>query len=200
MKKENILIFTAHPDDAEIGMGGTISYLIDKGFNVVLVIGFCRNIQRDIEAQNSSNFLGTELVIVDYPFHSKRDVIEKFDTLIEKYKPHSVFTQWVGDSHQEHKRMAEYTFAISRKNNFNVYMFEGVIPGGLTEKSFRPQLFIDITEYMDKKIKAIGFHKSQTRKNGKWWLEGLRGRAMYRGYQCNAKYAESFEIIKQIGI
>ena len=39
---------------------------------------------------------------------------------------------------------------------------------------------------------------SQIEANGDWWLEGLRGRAMYRGYQIHKRYAEAFEIVKEI--
>jgi glycosyltransferase involved in cell wall biosynthesis len=41
---------------------------------------------------------------------------------------------------------------------------------------------------------------SQVRVNNEWWLYGIKGRAMYRGYQINVKYAEAFEVVKEIEI
>jgi len=196
--KDKILIFSAHPDDAEIGMGGTISYLINKGFDIILFIGYQHYDVRAFEAINAAKFLKIkEVHFLDFSDNNKREIIKKMDKCIVDYKPHSVFTQFLGDSHQEHKIVAECVLSAARSNNFNVYMFEEVILGGLTETIFKPQLFIDISKYMNKKIKSIEFHKSQKRSNDSW-LDGLKGRAKYRGYQCNVKYAEVFEIVKEI--
>jgi hypothetical protein len=44
-------------------------------------------------------------------------------------------------------------------------------------------------------------HHSQIEQNGgDWWLDGVRGRAMYRGYQMNVRYAEAFEVVKEIEV
>jgi hypothetical protein len=50
------------------------------------------------------------------------------------------------------------------------------------------------------KMQSIGMHKSQVRANGELWVQGVRGRAMYRGYQVNAEYAEAFEVVKAIDV
>jgi len=197
---KKILIFSAHPDDAEIGMGGTISYLVENGFDVILFIGYHHQAIRKKEARNAAQLLKIKKIdFLDFSKDNEREIIRKIDKCIDIYEPHSVFTQWVGDSHQEHRRIASCVLSAARKNNFNVYMFEETILGGLTEKIFKPQLFIDISPYMDKKIKAIELHKSRVKKNDDW-LHGLMARASYRGYQCNAGYAEVFEIIKKIGL
>jgi hypothetical protein len=52
---------------------------------------------------------------------------------------------------------------------------------------------------MDRKRDSILVHQTQIELNGgDWWLEGVRGRAMYRGYQMNVRYAEAFEVVKLI--
>jgi hypothetical protein len=43
-------------------------------------------------------------------------------------------------------------------------------------------------------------HKSQVRANGELWIQGVKGRAMYRGYQINVEYAEAFEVVKAIDV
>ena len=60
-----IMVFGAHPDDLEIGMGGTISKLIKLGYNVIMVIATLPNFtsadkkdERKKEAQSSANILG----------------------------------------------------------------------------------------------------------------------------------------------
>lgn len=77
-------------------------------------------------------------------------------------------------------------------------MYEQTIPGGIVPYGFREQSFVDITEVIDVKMNSIMAHKSQAKINGEWWLYGIRGRAMSRGYQINVKYAEAFEVVKEL--
>jgi N-acetylglucosamine malate deacetylase 1 len=48
-----ILAFGAHPDDLEIGMGGTITKLISYGHEVTMVVGNCDKYGRMREAKNA---------------------------------------------------------------------------------------------------------------------------------------------------
>jgi len=54
------------------------------------------------------------------------------------------------------------------------------------------------SDVIDLKLNSILAHKSQVDSNGDWWLYGIEGRAMYRGYQINVKFAEAFEVIKEV--
>jgi N-acetylglucosamine malate deacetylase 1 len=65
---------------------------------------------------------------------------------------------------------------------------------------FRAQSYVDITAWMPMKMESIATHKSQVRANGDLWVQGVRGRAMYRGYQTNTEFAEAFEVIKAIDV
>jgi hypothetical protein len=70
------------------------------------------------------------------------------------------------------------------------------VPGG-----FKAQSFVDISDYIDRKTQSILVHRTQIEVNGgDWWLDGVRGRAMYRGYQINVRYAEAFEVVKEIEV
>jgi LmbE family N-acetylglucosaminyl deacetylase len=75
-------------------------------------------------------------------------------------------------------------------------MYEQTIPGGITPAGFRAQYLIDVSQFIERKMASITAHVSQLERNGAWWSEGVRGRAMYRGYQIQTRYAEAFEIIK----
>lgn len=77
-------------------------------------------------------------------------------------------------------------------------MYEQTIPGGIVPYGFRMQSLIDISDVIDLKLNSILAHKSQVDSNGDWWLYGIEGRAMYRGYQINVKFAEAFEVIKEV--
>ena len=165
------LVFGAHPDDLEVGMGGTISKLTTLGYKVIMVIATLPNFtradkkdERKLEAQSSATILGcTTPKFLDLPPEEiifGRRMVNLIDSLIKKYNPSTVFTQWIGDSHQDHQILTQSVITASRDIN-NLYMYETTIPGGITEKSFRPQLYVDITKEMENKKKSLQCFKSQ---------------------------------------
>lgn len=124
-----------------------------------------------------------------------RKLIGMIDKYILEYKPKAVFTQWIGDSHQDHQILTKSVISGSRDTT-DLYMYETTIPGGITEQAFRSQLFIDVTDYIDIKKKALECFHSQQLRCGPVWIDAIIGRSAYRGYQLNCKYAESFEVIR----
>lgn len=201
----NILVFGAHPDDLEIGMGGTLAKLAankdNKVVGIVATLSSKKEIRRK-ESINAANILGIEIEFLEIDFHklfSSREIVKVIDQLLKKYNPDIVFTHWNHDSHQDHNALTDGVIASTRKNKCSVYMYEQTLPGGIVPESFRAQVFVDISvEDINKKIKSVDAHKSQIVNNNKWWLEGIRGRAMYRGNQIGIEYAEAFEVIKEI--
>jgi LmbE family N-acetylglucosaminyl deacetylase len=198
----NILVFGAHPDDIEIGMAGTICRLAACGHTIYSCVATIPD-ERELrlrEAREAARILGIKEVIA-LPLRSSqlgynRATIGAVDQVIRQFSPHSVFTHWNEDSHQDHVNVTRCIIAATRKNSFNVYMYEQTIPGGITPAGFRAQYLVDISRYIERKVASIQAHASQLRRNGEWWSEGVRGRAMYRGYQIHTRYAEAFEIIK----
>ena len=201
-KRNTIIVFGAHPDDIEIGMAGTICRLAAAGNDVYSCIATIPdNSERRIrEAHAAARIMGIKEVFV-LPLKVKdlgynRATIGAIDSIVKELDPHSVFTHWTEDSHQDHVNITRCVISATRKNDFNVYMYEQTIPGGITPAAFRAQYLIDVSKFIDQKMDSIRAHTTQTTRNGDWWIEGIRGRAMYRGYQIRTKYAEAFEIIK----
>jgi N-acetylglucosamine malate deacetylase 1 len=124
-----------------------------------------------------------------------RNLVTLIDSLITKNKPDSVFTQWYGDSHQDHQILTKSVISACRDQN-NIFMYETTIPGGITENSFRPQLFVNISETIEIKKNALECFQSQFLRCGEIWVPAILGRCSFRGYQINSKYAEAFEVIK----
>lgn len=200
--KKTIVIFGAHPDDVEIGMAGTIARLTAIGHDVYICIASVPTdrTRRMAEAREAGRILGAKKVIFlsldAEELGYNRKSIGAIDSIVRQLNPHSIFTHWVEDSHQDHVNLTRCVIAATRKNHFNVYMYEQTIPGGITPAAFRAQYLIDISNFIDEKMASVRAHESQLEHNGDWWMEGIRGRAMYRGYQIRARYAEAFEIIK----
>ncbi|HJW03526.1 MAG TPA: PIG-L family deacetylase [Azospira sp.] len=202
LPRKPIIVFGAHPDDIEIGMAGTICRLTACGHEVYSCIAAVpdNKSKRMDEAREAARIMGVrEVIPLPVPideFGYNRASIGAIDALIQKLRPHTVFTHWNEDSHQDHVNVTRCIIAATRKNHFNVYMYEQTIPGGITPAAFRAQYLIDVSDFIEQKMLAINAHSSQMKRNGNWWSQGIRGRAMYRGYQIHTEYAEAFEIVK----
>lgn len=204
--KKSILAFGAHPDDIEIGMGGTVSKFPKAEYDVRMVIMTLPNFTdidkkelRRQEAIMSAKAMGVKapifLDLAPDEVAFSRNLVTRIDKLMTEYKPESVFTQWIGDSHQDHYILTKAVMAAARDIS-NLFMYETTIPGGVTEKTFRPQLFVDIKDFIESKVDALNVFESQKIRGGHLWIDAVVGRCAYRGYQANTKYAESFEVIK----
>jgi LmbE family N-acetylglucosaminyl deacetylase len=200
--RKAVVVFGAHPDDVEIGMAGTISRLAAAGNDVFVCIA---NIPNDRERRKAERLEAAQIMgVKDVIFMSlwadelgyNRKTIGAIDSIVRSLEPHSIFTHWVEDSHQDHVNLTRCVIAATRKNHFNVYMYEQTIPGGITPAAFRAQYLVDVSGFVEQKMASIRAHVSQIDHNGDWWMEGIRGRAMYRGYQMHSRYAEAFEVIK----
>lgn len=198
-----ILIFGAHPDDIEVGMGGSIYNLYRKNHEVLSVINIVPNQVelRRKETKKALTLLGSKVKFLDidpYEFKFERKIVSLYDSIIKEFKPEMIFTHWNHDSHPDHITTSNLTISAARKNSCSLYMYEQTIPGGITPYSFRAQMYIDITDSINKKIESLRVHKTQLKQNKHWWIHGVKGRATFRGYQIDTKYAEAFETVKEI--
>ena len=171
----NIIVLSPHADDVEIAMGGTIAKYVDEGHNITIITAILprENIDGDTdefmnknrrkEQEKSANILGANLEILDldpYDFAFNRKYIKLFDKKIKSYKPDMIFSCWEHDTHQDHKNLAKILFTVTRKNNISLNMYEAMLPGGINTYSFNPQYFVNISKYIDLKIKALKAYES----------------------------------------
>ncbi|MHB8124335.1 MAG: bacillithiol biosynthesis deacetylase BshB1 [Desulfitobacteriaceae bacterium] len=112
------LVFGAHPDDAEIGMGGIISQQIRLGRRLVLCdltageMSSNGNQQiRHQEAVKSANTLGVSericLGFADRGMKAKSEELVDIVRVIREYRPKVVFSPWHRDSHPDHRITTE---------------------------------------------------------------------------------------------
>ena len=202
-KNETAIVFGAHPDDVEIGMGGTVAKLAKLGYDVKLVIAFILNQPngmaeiRKAEAEKAAKIMGCDqpqfLDLKEHEFIFNRKLVAILDSIVQKHNPDTVFTQWVGDSNQGHRILTRCVLAASRRIS-NVLMYETTIPSLVTDVPFGPRLYVDITSTIEAKKKALMCHKTQVKKYGPLWLGAITGRAAFRGFQIRKPFAEVFEV------
>jgi N-acetylglucosamine malate deacetylase 1 len=211
----NILMISAHPDDMEIGMGGTAAKLAESGSiltSVVLTDGrrsanpFALTpealaTRRKEEAQKAANILGInqvlfcnlpELKSTQYYDSAKKQMTE----IIEQSSPDEIYILHPDlDRHASHQLAGKVSLEALRKSsnkkNITVWAYE---VWGLFNRWDR---FEDISSVVGKKLQAISEHRSQVACVP--YAEGVTGlnrwRAIFADPQqetINAAFAEVF--------
>lgn len=199
----NILVFSPHPDDAEIAMGGTIAKYVKLGHKVLTVIVTMPKINKDIrqkESVEALRLLGSQYINLDifpYDLEPNRKIVEIFDRVLKEYPPDIIYTSWLNDSHQDHATVSKVTIASTRENISSLYMYR-VLPSGITLSLFENEVYVDISDFIDLKNASLMAHKSQYEKYGENWINGVNAMSIFMGSRINVRYAESFQVVKEI--
>ena len=206
-----IFVVGAHLDDIELACGGTLAKAIIAGHEVKTVImsqsGYTnfdgkvmrKNDDAVIEGTNALHALGvTDIEILDFPtkyipYNSK--TIDAIDGRIAAYNPDVIFCHHPFDTHQAHVGVSKSTISAARRKN-TIFMFEPIAPSGRSYVPFKPQMYVDITDVMDKKIESLKMHTTEYHKFGEEWITGVTCRAGFRGYEIGTQYAEAFEVLR----
>lgn len=202
-----VLAVSAHPDDSELGCGGTLAKVIKTGVPVdVCVMSRCsdeaprgkENLRVD-EFAKAARILGARKTHVfdlrnrDLPSQSI-EMLERFAELQEAVKPDLVFIPWIEDSHQDHSATALAAIRSFRRKE-TILQYEVLRYGS---HSFTPDLFVDVTDFLHLKIEALMSYKSQIAQRPYFDEETFRGLARTRGAQIGFDYAEGFLVYKML--
>ncbi len=179
----DVLVFAAHPDDAELSMGGTIAKLTHNKYKVGIIdmtrgeLGTRGTAEtRQKEAVKASNILKTKIrVNLDIPdgdIQRTKENLIKVITEIRRNKPKIIFAPYFNDRHPDH---------IDASSLVKEAMFASGLPKVITmdkkvrQKAYRPnKLFyymqtytfeptfiIDISKYIKMKMEAVKAYSTQ---------------------------------------
>ena len=202
MKNMNILAIGAHPDDIEYGCGGTLIKYADRGHRLSLLVmtegGLGGDKNERAEEQLASNaVLGVEKIFwggyEDTYLQVDKEVITRIETVIDQVKPDLILCHHPDDTHQDHRHLAQTVVSATRFIR-NVLFYEGP-----TTQNFNPQIYVDISDSLDRKVKSLKAHHSQvTKTNIKdlTIIELAHSTATFRGTQGRVKYAEAFSSLR----
>lgn len=198
----NILAIGAHPDDIEFGCGGALAKFTAKGHRVSLMVmskgemGGDPSV-REREQDDSRAILGADRVYwggyKDTHIMMNQEMIGKIEGVINKIKPTFIFCNFADDTHQDHRHLAQATLSATRYVR-NVLFYE--VP---TTQNFNPQIFVDISATLNRKIEALEAHGSQIMKTNIDSLsivELARSTANFRGIQGRVSCAEAFHSVR----
>ena len=194
----NILAIGSHPDDIEFGCGGILLKYAKKGHRVYLFVlshgsfGGDPDVRR-LEQEKSVKAMGAKGLfwgnLMDTEIVNNRELIIKMDEVIRKVKADLVFLNYYQDIHQDHRAAALAGVTATR------YVKEVLYYEVPTTHHFEPDIFVDIKDTLNKKMRLLALHASQmdkTRVKNLTIIESARSCANFRGYQGRVKYAEGF--------
>lgn len=203
---DNILVLAPHTDDGELGLGGTINYLIEHGKKVTYVAfstaqqSVPENFPKDIlkkEVKLATKKLGIlpeNLIVYNYEVRKlgyvRQEILEELIKLRKSSNFDLVFIPSLHDIHQDHTTIAHE--GLRAFKNTTLLGYE-LIWNNLT---FNTQCFIKLEKHhIETKIEALKEYKSQGSRD---YLsaEFIFSLAKARGVQAGCSYAEAFEVIR----
>lgn len=217
-----ILIIAPHPDDEILGCGGIIAKNVDRGNEVYVAVVTsgqaplfdeeddkidreCCLRSHELLGVKKTFFLDLPAAMLDsVPRYKLNGAIGK---VVNEVKPDEMYIPHKGDMHFDHKLINESCMVAVRPRSSDavkrVYAYETLsetewdIPSA--DNYFMPNVYVDISDYIDLKIKAMEEYKEQIMEYpSPRSVEGIKALAMNRGATVNRKYAESFMLIREI--
>jgi LmbE family N-acetylglucosaminyl deacetylase len=216
-----ILAVSAHPDDIEFSVGGTMFKYKEKGYDIYFVVatngenGFkighkpkSERIKiRHKEQLNAARLLGVKKVFFlnyrDCYLVNNDELRAKLAKIIKKVKPEIIFTfdpanrayESINLNHRDHRAIGEAVFdaVFAARNRY-------MLPGDSCAVRYfyffgpdKPNHFENITGYIGKKIKLIEAHRSQwdDRNTMERWVK-----EHLSNYTKKYKYSERFRIVE----
>ena len=218
-----ILAIAVHPDDESLGCGGTLLKHKAAGDAIYWLIvtsmkeeyGFEKGVieARRKEIEKVSSMYGFDGVYdLDFPTMQLDAIpfsklIGSISGVFGEVEPNIVYLPFKGDVHTDHQ--AAFKAAYSCTKSFRhpsikkIAMVETLseteFAPSTKEDSFVPSMFVDITNFIDRKIEIMHQYKTETG----WYPfprseRNIRALATFRGATAGCEYAESFMILKEI--
>jgi len=197
---KTVLAVGAHADDVELAVGGAIASLRRGGARVVMVVvslpGDYK--QRMAEAKEAASILGCELRVL-MPDATRRiedmksyELVAMIDREVKEYQPAAMFAHGPSEFHRDHVLVHEACVSSQRLSYFDFFTYHPNFCRPVPVP-FHPRAYVDITETIETKMRAIAAHQSQFKCRG-LGTEIYRDIARLNGRMVGVQYAEGLDI------
>ena len=218
-----VLIVAAHPDDEILGAGGTILRHIASGDTVHIMImaegltsrgkqNGALSYDKELSALHKTaydvaSFMGVSKLVMEKFPDNRMDIIPLLDIVkcieeeVENFQPDIVYTHHFGDVNIDHQITHNAVLTACRPmpgtSVCQLLFFETMSSTEwqimTADKVFLPNLYVDISAYLDKKIEALHFYASEMREYPhSRSYEALFILAKQRGFTIGRQAAEAF--------
>jgi N-acetylglucosamine malate deacetylase 1 len=217
-----VLVIAPHPDDEVLGAGGTIARLTDAGTEVVVAIltkgapplfaeKGAAQVRREARAAHErlgvarTVFLDQPAARLDQvPHHQLNRAV---DGLLREVSPDLLLLPFAGDIHLDHQLTTLSAMVAARPHSADFpsrilcyeTMSETNWNAPFMTPSFVPNVFVDISAQLERKLEAMRLYGSQQREfPHERSLPALRALAMLRGSTVHRPAAEAFMLVRQV--
>ncbi|MCK5110893.1 MAG: PIG-L family deacetylase [Arcobacteraceae bacterium] len=221
MIKQNnkVLCIAVHPDDETLGCGGTLLKHKENLDEISWLICTQTNPQNDFykireeeiktvsKKYNFDNVYNLKLNTMQIDEYSMSDLISQISKIINEIKPNIIYFPFRGDVHSDHRKIFEAAYSCTKSFRYpfikKIYMMETLseteFAPAINEDSFIPNVFVDITQFIDEKIEIMRTFKSEISEHPFPRSEkNIKALATFRGATAGCEYAESFILLKEI--
>jgi LmbE family N-acetylglucosaminyl deacetylase len=198
---QTVLAIGAHPDDVEIGAGGTVARLARAGARVIIVAAAVPdNLEERLgEAARAAEILGAELEVLErercrrVEDFATYELVGRLDALVKRYQPAALLSHSSREIHMDHVLIHRAVLSAMRLRPMDVYFYN---PSTCkpTLQSWQPRLWVDVSSTIDAKIRAIAAHQSQFGKRG-ICVDFFRQHARAQGFPVGFEHAEGLDVL-----
>lgn len=217
-----VLFVAVHPDDETLGCGGTILKHRDGGDEIYwLIVTTIKNhptgrwnlneVQKreDTIKQVSEQYGFCKVFQLGYPTIcldklDLGDLVNGFGKAIDEIKPDIIYMMFQNDVHSDHRVSFNALYgclkSFRRPYIQRILMFEALseteFAVATPQNAFLPNVYIDITQYMDKKLSIMQLYDTEVMETPyPRSLSSIKALARYRGSRAGVDYAESFMLL-----
>lgn len=217
MKNKKILCISAHPDDETLGCGGTLAKLSKD--NEISIVTFTDGVSARVESDSSDRrnrlknyykavkILGIEKKNVfnygvcyydnELDKETNLSIIKHISGIKNEFQPDIVFTHFRDCLNIDHKILSYCTYVSFRSqpgdNKTTIFEYEISSSTEYSNYSFTPNVFVDISQYIDKKIQAFQSYKEEIKHYPHpRSIEMLNHKSQYWGSFVGVTNAEAF--------
>ena len=174
---------------------------------MIIIIKIEKKINRVSKLYNFDSVQNLQFETAKMDQYNMNEIIEKISKVINKIKPNIIYLPFKEDVHTDHKKVFEASYSCTKSFRYafikKIYMMETLseteFAPSTKKDSFIPNTFIDVSKYMDKKIKIMKVYKSEIDKYPfPRSIRSIKALASLRGSTSGCNFAESFMLLKEI--
>lgn len=215
-----VLIIAVHPDDETLGCGGTILKHKSNGDEIywLILTQANQNITNIPEIVNKQSIYINE-VAENYNFddwkqlnfltitldqYPTMNIVKDISNYINLVRPNIIYFHHFADVHTDHKIAFDAIYSCTKNFRYpfisKILLFETLseteFSPSIRNNAFIPNVFIDITPYLEKKLEIMKIYKTEIMDEPyPRSISTIEALARFRGSRIGVKYAESFMLL-----
>ena len=218
-----VLVVAPHPDDETLGCGGVllkhkengdqVDWVIftamkkESGFSEEQILTRKKQVNRVIEKYNFDKVYDLGFPAAELDHFTFKELVSSFSLVANESKPATIYVPNPSDVHTDHGIVFKVVESCCKSFRYpyikKVRIYETLSETGFdlnpNPLGFKPNLWVDVSEYMETKIDIMKTYASEMGEHPfPRSEESIRSLALLRGAQSGCQYAEAFMSVKEV--